>query len=93
MHSFDHRGLNADDTNAKDIAGNSPEADNLNADDVSRKKKKGGTALKAAVIAAAAVILLLALDFALYPCTFIRSDIRAVTTGTFDDVYLGTSHG
>ena len=47
----------------------------------------------AAVIAAIVLVLLLALDFALYPCTFIRNDIHAVTTETFDDIYLGTSHG
>lgn len=33
------------------------------------------------------------LDFALYPCTFIRNDIHAVCTEKFQDVYLGTSHG
>lgn len=33
------------------------------------------------------------LDFALYPCTFIRNDIHAVCTESFQDVYLGTSHG
>ena len=40
----------------------------------------------AAVIAAALCLLL-------YPCTFIRNDIHAVTTQTYDDIYLGTSHG
>lgn len=43
------------------------------------------------VVIAAAVLLLL--DFFLYPCTFIRNDIHAVTTNRYDDVYLGTSHG
>ena len=37
--------------------------------------------------------LLLAADFVLYPCTFIRNDVHAVTTQTYDDVFLGTSHG
>ncbi len=45
------------------------------------------------LIAAVTVFLLLALDFLLYPCTFIRNDIHAVTTQTFDDIYMGTSHG
>lgn len=44
-------------------------------------------------IAAVTLCLLLALDFLLYPCTFIRNDIHAVTTQTFDDIYMGTSHG
>ena len=43
------------------------------------------------IVAAAAVLFLL--DYALYPCTFIRNDIHAVTTNTFDDIYMGTSHG
>ena len=38
-------------------------------------------------------VILLLLDYALYPCTFIRNDIHAVTTETFDDIYMGTSHG
>ena len=48
---------------------------------------------KAAAVIAAAVIIFLLLDFALYPCTFMRSDIHSVATQTFDDVYMGTSHG
>lgn len=44
-------------------------------------------------VAAVTLCLLLALDFLLYPCTFIRNDIHAVTTQTFDDIYMGTSHG
>ena len=48
---------------------------------------------KALIICALAVVILEALDFALYPCTFIRNDIHRVTTESFDDVYLGTSHG
>ena len=43
--------------------------------------------------AAAAVMLLLLLDAVLYPCTFMRIDIHALSTNTFDDVFLGTSHG
>lgn len=39
------------------------------------------------------VCVLYLLDFVLYPCTFIRNDIHAVTTETFDDIYMGTSHG
>ena len=52
-------------------------------------KKAGKVILAAAFV----VCLLLVLDAVLYPCTFIRNDIHAVTTQTFDDVYLGTSHG
>ena len=37
--------------------------------------------------------ILLLLDFALYPCTFMRNDIHAVANNTYDDVYMGTSHG
>ena len=42
------------------------------------------------VLAAGTLYLL---DFALYPCTFIRDDIHAVTTETFDDIIMGTPHG
>ena len=55
-----------------------------------RSFKKTGMVLG---IVAAALCLLLLLDFLLYPCTFVRSDIHAVTTQRFDDIYLGTSHG
>ena len=43
--------------------------------------------------AAAAVAVLLLLDAILYPCTFMRIDIHELAFKTFDDVYLGTSHG
>ena len=55
-----------------------------------RSFRKAGIA--AAVLACLLGILGL-LDFLLYPCTFVRSDIHAVTTETFDDLYLGTSRG
>ena len=45
------------------------------------------------VIIAVTICLLVVLDFLLYPCTFMRSDIHMVTTESFDDLYLGTSHG
>ena len=51
------------------------------------------TFFRVAAIAAVLVALLAALDFLLYPCTFMRNDIHAVTTQTFDDIYVGTSHG
>ena len=44
------------------------------------------------LIAVVAGILFL-LDFVLYPCTFIRNDVHEVTSETFDDVIMGTSHG
>ncbi len=38
--------------------------------------------------------IFLGLDFLLYPCTFVRNDIHAVTGDTtYQDIYLGTSHG
>ncbi len=49
--------------------------------------------VKAAVLIAAVLIVFLALDFVLYPCTFMRNDIHSIVTETFDDVYMGTSHG
>ena len=49
--------------------------------------------LRAAVVILVAAAILVTLDFLLYPCTFVRSDVHAVTTRTFDDLYLGTSHG
>ncbi len=38
-------------------------------------------------------LILMAADFVLYPCTFMRSDIHAISTTTYDDVFVGTSHG
>ena len=49
--------------------------------------------ISAVGIAVVLVLLIFALDFVLYPCTFIRNDIHAVSTETFDDVFVGTSHG
>ncbi|MDO5338346.1 MAG: hypothetical protein Q4E89_13065 [Eubacteriales bacterium] len=49
--------------------------------------------VKPAVIAAVFLVALLVLDFALYPCTFMRNDIHAVTTREYEDIILGTSHG
>lgn len=45
----------------------------------------------AGCVAAAAVILLL-LDLMLYPCTYVRSDIHALTTEPDDVIILGTSN-
>lgn len=39
------------------------------------------------------VFVLIAADYTLYPCTFMRNDIHAVSTNTYDDVFVGTSHG
>lgn len=44
------------------------------------------------IIALLAVVVW-ASDFILYPCTFMRNDIHAISTNTYDDVYVGTSHG
>lgn len=49
--------------------------------------------ITAVCILAAAIAVFLLLDFVLYPCTFTRNDIHAVTTKQFDDIYMGTSHG
>lgn len=55
-----------------------------------RNFKKIGQAAAALAVTA---LILWGLDFALYPCTFMRNDIHAVTTQQFDDIYVGTSHG
>lgn len=39
------------------------------------------------------IAVLLGLDFALYPCTFMRNDIHTVCTTPHQDIFLGTSHG
>ncbi|MDO4340429.1 MAG: hypothetical protein Q4C91_20460 [Eubacteriales bacterium] len=39
------------------------------------------------------IAVFFALDYILYPCTFTRNDIHAVTSGQYDDIYMGTSHG
>ncbi|MBR3164625.1 MAG: hypothetical protein IKF16_00410 [Lachnospiraceae bacterium] len=49
--------------------------------------------LKTGIMIAVLVCILLLLDFALYPCTFMRNDVHAVANNTYDDVYMGTSHG
>lgn len=49
--------------------------------------------MRAVLIAAAALFLFAGLDFLLYPCTFIRNDLHTVCAETFDDIYVGTSHG
>lgn len=38
-------------------------------------------------------LILYALDIALYPCTFVRNDINAITTSQKDLVILGSSNG
>lgn len=40
-----------------------------------------------------AAVLFWALDFALYPCTFMRNDVHAVVTAPCDVLVLGTSNG
>lgn len=47
----------------------------------------------AAAVFAVLLLILWGLDFLLYPCTFMRNDIHAVTTAAVDDLYVGTSHG
>ena len=56
----------------------------------SKKRKRG---IRAAAAAAVFVLALLLLDFVLYPCTFIRSDIYRVRTERVEDLILGGSHG
>ncbi len=51
------------------------------------------TTICALLIAAAAAGMFAGLDFLLYPCTFIRNDLHTVCGETFDDIYVGTSHG
>ncbi len=49
--------------------------------------------LCAVLVVAASLGVFWALDFLLYPCTFMRNDLHAICTETFDDLYVGTSHG
>lgn len=39
------------------------------------------------------LFILVAADTLLYPCTFMRNDIHAISNNTYDDVFVGTSHG
>lgn len=39
------------------------------------------------------LFILVAADTLLYPCTFMRNDIHAISYNTYDDVFVGTSHG
>lgn len=52
---------------------------------------KRTTAFIACIVAL--ILVLLGIDFALYPCTFIRNDIHAVTSGQKDVIIMGTSNG
>ncbi len=49
--------------------------------------------LSMAVIVTIFILVLFAADLILYPCTFMRNDIHAISENTFDDVFVGTSHG
>ena len=40
-----------------------------------------------------AVGIMYTLDYALYPCTFIRNDMHMITSHSFEDIYMGTSRG
>ena len=51
------------------------------------------TIIKTAAALAVGIAVLIGLDFMLYPCTFMRNDIHAVTTDEYDDIIMGTSHG
>ena len=42
--------------------------------------KKGRTVIRIAAVIVIAVLCLLALDLFLYPCTFTRLDVHAITT-------------
>lgn len=55
-----------------------------------RSFKKNGVGIFCSALALA---LLICLDFALYPCTYVRNDIHTVLTKKHDDIFLGTSHG
>lgn len=55
-----------------------------------RSFKNTGAALGILIVLAG---ILWAADLMLYPCTFTRNDVHAVSTKTFDDVFVGTSHG
>lgn len=48
---------------------------------------------KPLVVLAVCAALIGGLDYILYPCTFTRNDIHAVTTNQYDDIIVGTSHG
>lgn len=49
--------------------------------------------LSVLVIIAVLLAVLWGADYALYPCTFMRNDIHAISTNAYDDVFVGTSHG
>ena len=49
--------------------------------------------LSMAVIVTIFILVLFGADLVLYPCTFMRNDIHAISENTFDDVFVGTSHG
>ncbi len=49
--------------------------------------------VKIILVAVVFAALIGVLDLALYPCTFTRNDIHAVSSGKIDDLIIGTSHG
>ncbi|MCD8015838.1 MAG: hypothetical protein LUG99_22310 [Lachnospiraceae bacterium] len=58
-----------------------------------KKKENRSLIWKTLLVVAVFVLLLIGLDLALYPCTFMRNDIHAVSTTQYDDIIVGTSHG
>ena len=58
-----------------------------------RRGALSGLVLPSLLLISVVTCVLLLLDYALYPCTYVRSDIHSITTRTYDDVYVGTSHG
>ena len=54
---------------------------------------KKSNIIKTVVVITAFVLIFVMADIALYPCTFIRNDIHAVATKSYDDIFIGTSHG
>lgn len=48
---------------------------------------------KPLLVLAVCAVLLKGVDYLLYPCTFTRYDVHAVTTKQYDDIIVGTSHG
>ncbi len=48
---------------------------------------------KPLLVVAVFLVLLAVADLALYPCTFMRNDIHAISTTQVDDLIVGASHG
>ncbi len=93
MHSFEENQKNVRDADAHEAAVEKQSGTPGGGKGKDTRAARRLTWWKILLVAAAFVLLLVGLDLALYPCTFMRNDIHAISTTQYDDIIVGTSHG